>query len=114
VSAPVDASGRDARLARQVASIEGALRELGWLSGPVGAPRAVTSAFGIGEMPFQDWLAGVFLPRASEAVATGAWPASSQVGTAAIRNLDGLPACDRLVGLLCEFDSLVIARQGSR
>lgn len=114
MSAPAEGSSWDARLARQVASIEDALRELGWLSGPIGAPHAVTTAFGIGEMPFQDWLAGVFLPRASEAVATGAWPASSQVGTVAIRNLDGLPACERLVGLLCEFDSLVIARQDSR
>jgi uncharacterized protein YqcC (DUF446 family) len=91
-------------LSRKLDSIEAELRTLGYLTGEVGEPARVTSAFGIGEMPFQHWLARVFLPAARRAVAEKDLPKGSSVGTAAIRNLDGCEEAETLVSLLCEFD----------
>ena len=87
--------------------IESELRRLEFLVGEVGAPRPITSAFGLNDMPFEDWLAYVFLPRAREAVLTERLPASSSVGTMAVRNLDTHPDAATLVQLLCEFDELI-------
>ena len=87
--------------------IESELRRLGFLEGEVGTARTVTSAFGLNDMPFEDWLAYVFLPRAREAVLSQSLPASSSVGTMAQRNLDTHPDAASLVQLLCEFDELI-------
>lgn len=100
-------------LCAQVRKIEQELRRLGYLTGPVGEAQTVHTAFGLGEMPFEDWLTTVFLPRACEAAASDNWPAGSQVGVAAIRNFDGREECDALIGLLCELDWMITARQGS-
>lgn len=88
-------------------SIEAELRRLGVLQGPIEAPVEVRSAFGMNEMPFEQWLARVFLPRALEASSSGAWPAQSQVAVMAARNFDGQPEMGSLVRLLAEFDAQV-------
>jgi len=87
-----------------VDQIEQALRALGWLQGPVGAPRHVDSPFGIDEMPFEQWLVQVFLPRLQEARRDGQWPLQSQVAVAARRNLDGQDECEPLLQLLAQLD----------
>lgn len=87
-----------------VDQIEQALRALGWLQGPVGAPRHVDSPFGIDEMPFEQWLVQVFLPRLQEARRDGQWPPQSQVAVAARRNLDGQDECEPLLQLLSQLD----------
>lgn len=91
-------------LSRRLDAIEAELRRLGWLTGEVGEAEPVSSAFGMGEMTFEHWLARVFLPRAREAVAERDLPRSSQVGVAAIRNFDGRDEAEALVSILCEFD----------
>ena len=101
-------------LTKQLDAIEAQLRTLGWLTGEVGEPQRVNSAFGSEEMPFEHWLARVFLPRAREAVAERDLPASSQVGVAAIRNFDGRDDASELVSLLCEFDEAVEAMARGR
>jgi uncharacterized protein YqcC (DUF446 family) len=101
-------------LATQLQRIEAELRRLGLLVGDVGPAEPVRAAFGMGEMTFEQWLARVFLPRALEAAAADDWPRASNVGTAAIRNLDGRDECAALVALLCEFDRLVEARGRGR
>jgi len=91
-----------------VAPIEQALRALGWVVGEVGPARAVTSAFGSDDgMPFEHWLAQVFLPRLHEARAEGQWPSRSQVAAAACRNLDGQPGVEPLLRLLAQLDELI-------
>ncbi|MBA0266546.1 hypothetical protein D7T58_20365 [Stenotrophomonas maltophilia] len=90
-----------------VAPIEQALRALGWVDGEVGPPRAVDSPFGIDEMPFEQWLAQVFLPRLYEARADGQWPPRSDVAVAAYRNLDGQPGVESLLRLLAQLDELI-------
>jgi len=87
-----------------VDQIEQALRALGWLQGPVGAPRHVDSPFGIDEMPFEQWLVQVFLPRLQEARRDGQWPPQSHVAVAARRNLDGQDECEPLLQLLAQLD----------
>ncbi|ASR43189.1 hypothetical protein BEN78_07130 [Xanthomonas citri pv. mangiferaeindicae] len=95
-----------------VEPIEQALRALGWVEGAVGAPRAVASPFGIDEMPFEHWLAQVFLPRLHEARASGQWPPRSDVAVAAYRNLDGQPDTQPLLRLLSQLDALINTRAG--
>jgi uncharacterized protein YqcC (DUF446 family) len=92
---------------KKLAEIEAELRRLGFLVGDVTVARPVTSAFGLEDMPFEHWLAYVFLPRAREAIAARSLPASSSVGTMALRNFDGYSDADKLVRLLCEFDALI-------
>ena len=80
--------------------------------GDVGPPRAVDSPFGIDEMPFEHWLAQVFLPRLHEARADGQWPSRSDVAVAAYRNLDGQPGVEPLLHLLSQLDELINRRAG--
>lgn len=94
-------------LSKKLDQIELELRRLEFLVGEVGAPRAVTSAFGLQDMPFEDWLSYVFLPRAREAVTLERLPGSSSVATMAVRNLDGHPDADTLIALLSEFDCMI-------
>jgi uncharacterized protein YqcC (DUF446 family) len=71
------------------------------------APAQVEGAFGSSAMPFEHWLARVFVPAARRAIATGSFPDQSQVGVAAVRNFDGRDEMGRLTELLGEFDALV-------
>lgn len=66
----------------------------------------VTSAFGHKEMAFEQWLRWVFVPRVEEAIATGRFPPSSQVGIQATREADTEPGLSSLAALLNEFDEL--------
>lgn len=88
-------------------AIEAELRRLGYL---VGDPERITgtsSAFGYGQIAFEQWLSQVFLPNARAAVAANALPKSSQVAAAAVRNLDGVEEADNLLGLLSSFDAKI-------
>lgn len=68
----------------------------------------VRGAFGGESMPFEHWLAWVFIPRVREIAAEGsAFPSSSSVGTYAVRQFDGMEECRDLVNLLCEFDRFI-------
>jgi uncharacterized protein YqcC (DUF446 family) len=91
-----------------LAPIEQALRALGWVEGEVGHRVRWTSAFGSDDgMPFEHWLAQVFLPRLHEARADGQWPPRSDVAVAAYRNLDGQPGVESLLRLLAQLDELI-------
>jgi uncharacterized protein YqcC (DUF446 family) len=88
-----------------VGAIEQELRRLQLLDGPLSPPVAVASAFGAGEMPFEHWLAKVFMPRLREAQRHRRWPPSSQVALAAMRNFDGQPGYAPLLELLGQLDA---------
>ena len=63
--------------------------------------------FGSKTMSFDQWLRFVFVPRLEGLLASdGPWPAKSQVATKAVRELDGLPNIDDLVGRLKELDDM--------
>ncbi|HJR72830.1 MAG TPA: YqcC family protein [Luteimonas sp.] len=89
--------------------IEAELRRIGaWRDNPLPeAAYGFRKAFAADTMAFEEWLQFVLLPRVREIAAErGNFPPRSQVGTYAIRNLDGREDCDGLIGLLCEFDYL--------
>jgi uncharacterized protein YqcC (DUF446 family) len=66
-----------------------------------------TQAFGLDTMAFSQWLQFVFIPRVRAIIAErGQFPAHSMVGAQAVREFDGVPAADRLVDLLADFDAL--------
>lgn len=69
----------------------------------------VDGAFGGSALPFEHWLARVFVPAARQAIRTGDFPPRSQVGVAAVRNFDGREEMGRLIELLGAFDALVEA-----
>lgn len=98
-------------LSRTLDSIESELARL-WpdLPEPSGDDVAGGGAFGHATMAFPQWLRFVFLPAARERIASGDLPGSSQVGAQAVRELDGYPEADTLVGLLSEFDVQVVLR----
>jgi len=80
------------------------MKRLGLLSGFNQRTPEITSAFGHGQVSFEQRLSDVFLPRARAAVESGELPSDSQVGPAAIRNFDGDDRMNNLVSLLCGFD----------
>jgi len=94
-------------LKEKLDAIETELRRLGYLEGEIQPVEKVTSAFGYGQMPFEHWLANVFLPNARPTVESGDLPASSSVATAAIRNFDGNNDADQLISMLSEFDERI-------
>jgi uncharacterized protein YqcC (DUF446 family) len=84
--------------------IEAELRKLGYLVGNPGRLTGISSAFGHGQISFEQWLGQVFLPSAREAVTAKSLPQSSQVCAAAVRNLDGVDEARTLLDLLGSFD----------
>lgn len=94
-------------LNQKLDAIEAELRRLNFLVGPVDKTEGVSSAFGYGQMSFEQWLGQVFLPNVRRAVASGDIPSQSQVGVAAVRNFDGNDQAEELVSLLCDFDQTV-------
>jgi len=96
-----------ADLTEKLNAIEAELRRLGYLTGKIRPVENVTSAFGYGQMTFEHWLAHVFLPHARAAVESEDLPASSSVGTAAIRNLDGNSEASELISMLIQFDESI-------
>ncbi|PRH81212.1 hypothetical protein C6N40_13835 [Arenimonas caeni] len=88
-------------------NIEAELRRLRYLVGEPTLPAGVSSAFGYGQVSFEQWLGHVFLPNARAAVASNELPGSSHVAGAAVRNLDGADEADTLLGLLAAFDAKI-------
>ena len=97
----------DASLTTLLDAIEAELRRLGYLREPPATPVRVTSAFGYGQVSFEQWLGQVFLPNARAAVASNDLPSNSQVAAAAFRNFDGVDEAEELIGLLGRFDSRI-------
>lgn len=99
-------------------AIEAEMRAIGFW---VDAPPDLLALFESGEMTsyaeapsFALWLQCVFLPRARKAVATGAFPASSNVGVLAAECYDREPPLEEaldLVDMLLEFDMRVNERK---
>ena len=87
--------------------IEAELRRLRYLIGEPAPLQNISSAFGYGQISFEQWLGHVFLPNARAAVAANELPASSHVAGAALRNLDGVDETDALLGLLSAFDAKI-------
>lgn len=94
-------------LAKLLDAIEVELRKLGYLVGNPAPITGTSSAFGYGQIAFEQWLGQVFLPNARAAVAADNLPKSSQVAAAAVRNLDGVDEADTLLGLLSSFDAKI-------
>lgn len=99
-----------------IAAIAGKLREIEaelnahGIAVPAGeAPERVAGAFGGDALPFELWLARVFVPSARQAIRTGQFPAHSQAGVAAVCNFDGREDMVPLTELLGAFDALVEA-----
>lgn len=67
-------------------------------------------AFGLRTMAFVQWLRFVFVPVARRRIAEHDIPSQSMVGAQAVREFDGQPDCDHLVGLLSEFDAIIEGR----
>ncbi len=98
---------QDAALTTLLDQIEAELLRLGFLKPSGAAKVSVTSAFGYGQVGFEQWLGQVFLPNARAAVSTGKLPESSQVAVAAFRHFDGVEEAESLVGLLGRFDARI-------
>lgn len=94
-------------LGKLLDAIEVELRRLGYLVGNPAPTRRVSSAFGYGQIGFEQWLGQIFLPNAREAIAANNLPKSSQVAAAAARNLDGGDDADVLLELLSSFDARI-------
>ena len=101
-------------LAKLLDAIEVELRKLGYLVGNPAPITGTSSAFGYGQIAFEQWLGQVFLPNARAAVAANNLPKSSQVAAAAVRNLDGVDEADTLLGLLSSFDAKINQMGGAR
>jgi len=96
------------RVASLINDIEAEMQRNGmWQTDPLRPEQLqFTQAFGMDTMAYSQWLQFIFLPRVREAITTNSFPSSSSVGTQAIREFDTVADSDRLVSLLCEFDSL--------
>jgi uncharacterized protein YqcC (DUF446 family) len=88
--------------------IEAEMRRIGyWQNQPLRPEQMqFKQAFAMDTMAFTQWLQFVFLPRVREAAAANQFPASSSVGTQAIREFDCDPNAGDLTTLLAEFDAL--------
>ncbi|MFT3777630.1 MAG: YqcC family protein [Ottowia sp.] len=98
---------QDSSLTTLLDAIEAELHRLGHLHEASAPSIRVTSAFGYGQTPFEQWLGQVFLPNARAAVASNDLPASSQVAVAAFRNFDGMDEANALISLLGSFDAKI-------
>jgi len=96
------------RVASLINDIEAEMQRNGmWQTDPLRPEQLqFTQAFGMDTMAYSQRLQFIFLPRVREAITTNSFPSSSSVGTQAIREFDTVADSDRLVSLLCEFDSL--------
>lgn len=88
--------------------IEAELKAQDWWSAEEPSPKIFENMgpFGQNTMALPQWLQFVFVPRVREAIESGDFPSSSQVGSYAVRDLDGNPDAEPLISLLCEFDAL--------
>lgn len=88
-------------------AIETELRKLGYLIDDPGRISGISTGFGYGQVPFEQWPGQVFLPNARAAVAVDKLPRSSQVAVAAVRHFDGIDEADTLLDLLGCFDAKI-------
>jgi uncharacterized protein YqcC (DUF446 family) len=87
--------------------LEAGLHALGWWGSPAPADPP-TTAFGVGDRTFAQWLEHTLVPRLRETANGSAEPpSSSMVATQAIREFDGLPDTDPLIAVLSDLDRLV-------
>jgi uncharacterized protein YqcC (DUF446 family) len=94
-------------LSKLLDAIEAELRRLRYLVGNPERITGISSAFGYGQVSFEQWLGQVFLPNERAAIASNNLPHSSQVAAAAVRNLDGVDDADTLLELLSSFDAKI-------
>lgn len=97
-------------------AVEKEMKRLGLYEDADSSFPKVTSAFGYGQISFEQWLSQSFLPKAHAAIQSGELPNDSQVGVAAMRNFGGDERMDELVSLLGLFDQSIKAyarRQGT-
>ena len=93
--------------------IESELTSLGAWRPAEDDPGPPDGAFGGSNQSFTQWIQFTLLPRV-RGVAEGADPPpQSQVGTQAVRELDGNDAADGLVRVLLDLDDLVNYGEGS-
>ena len=65
------------------------------------------AAFASDTMAYSQWLQFIFIPRVHQIIdEKGEFPSSSQVGTQAMREFDGVYEAQKLVELLNDFDDL--------
>lgn len=87
--------------------IEAELTAVGAWGSPA-PPGPVTSAFGMRDMAFTQWLEHVLCARLREVAAGQSEPPpSSSVAAVAVREFDGQPAYDGVIAALGELDRLV-------
>jgi uncharacterized protein YqcC (DUF446 family) len=92
-----------------ISAIEAEMMRIGfWQADPLRPEQYdFKAAFGMDTMAYSQWLQFVFIPRVRALLdGGGPWPATSQVGTQAIREFDGVHEASTLISLLCEFDAL--------
>ncbi|MFN8373775.1 MAG: YqcC family protein [Anaerolineae bacterium] len=97
------------KVASVLDSIEAELKRIGyWQDTPLQPEQYdFRAAFAMDTMAYNQWLQFVFIPRVRSIIAAqGQFPASSSVGTQAVREFDGNHEAARLVILLSEFDAL--------
>lgn len=87
--------------------IQAEMRRIGmWQENPLEPEQYdFRAAFAGDTMTFSQWLQFIFIPNVRGAAASGQFPASSQVGTQAIREFDGVDEASGLITLLGEFDA---------
>ena len=105
---PTGISPPPAKVLEKVSQIEAEMRQIGmWRAEPLNPEQyEFHSAFAMDTMTFSQWLQFVFIPKVKEAAKANQFPAKSQVSAQALREFDTLPAADRLITLLSEFDAL--------
>jgi len=96
--------------------IELELKELKLWNDHLQVDSKLVAAFGADQLSFEEWLQAVLVPRLRSTVDRGplSLPTSSNLAIAGIRNFDGIPGLDRLLGLLAKVDELVEARNPAR
>ncbi len=95
---------------QKIDAIEAEMKSAGMWSSEPPPPEAFDfhQAFAMDTMPFAHWLQFIFIPRVREIIAAqGDFPSSSQVGTQAIREFDGIYEASGLVSLLSNFDYFI-------
>lgn len=96
----------------KIDQIEAEMKRVGiWQAEPLPPEMLqIHSAFGQGQMTFEQWLQFILIPRVREILASrGPWPRGSQVAVQAMREWEmwGVrPDCEQLLRLLREFDDL--------
>ena len=98
-----------AAVATAADAIESAMRDAGWWTAEPPPPERMNfqRAFGADTLAFQEWLQWILLPRVREGLAGGGLPGHSEVGTYAVRELDGAPDADAVIQALMDLDDAI-------